>query len=142
MAFPFHAPKDIRGPNVFRIYVDELGGPANVAKHLQVGVRTVYRWLADDFGNVPRAAVLALYWESKYGRSQIFTEQVNEIQHLYAQAQALARELVIANRAVAELREFALSAMNEGVYPEAQNWRQMPLSTFVESGATKKRKTA
>jgi ribonuclease I len=67
----FMAPKDVYGVNLMRMFVDELGGQKAVAKHLGVNERSVRRWL--DTGKVPRAYVLALYWETKYGRSNIHT---------------------------------------------------------------------
>jgi len=95
----FHAPKNVYGPNLFKIFADELGGPARVAKLLNVTEQTVKRWMLaatvapKDAAKVPRAAVLALYWETQYGRSAMLAEHVNEIRDLYRQNQDLQAQL-------------------------------------------------
>eukprot|EP01041_Mallomonas_annulata_P032567 gene32567-55063_t len=112
----FHAPRDIYGPSAFREFVHELGGPRSVSKYLQVTERTVWRWLSE--GNVPRAAVLALYWETQYGRSQIYTEQVNEIRMLCGRVRLLQDQFARARDIVAGLRKLHSGGANEPVFEE------------------------
>jgi len=112
----FHAPKDIYGPNLLRMFIDELGGVQRVCKHLAVTERTVHRWLSE--GRPPRAAVLALYWESKYGRGHIFSDQVNEIRLLYRQVCVLRDQYQKAKDIVTGLRAMHAGSANEPVFEE------------------------
>lgn len=48
---------------------------ASIAKHLGVSVSTLKRWIADD--NAPRAALLALFYESRWGYSLMETTAHN-----------------------------------------------------------------
>lgn len=50
--------------------------PAAVASALGVNLRTVRRWIAADLA--PRPAMLALYWMTRWGQSQIECEAVND----------------------------------------------------------------
>lgn len=52
---------------MFRLLFDQLG-PAHAEQLLGVKPRVYKRWL-NGSTPVPRCAVLALYWESSYGRS-------------------------------------------------------------------------
>lgn len=58
----------------------DLGQPSprEIARFLDVSERTVYGWKATD--NAPRAALLALFWESSYGLSALDCELHNSIQ--------------------------------------------------------------
>ena len=118
----FHAPKNVYGPNLFKILADELGGPVRVAKLLHVTVPTVKRWMLaatvapKDAVKVPRAAVLALYWESQYGRSAMLADHVNEIRDLYRQTQALQAQLNRAKDIVAGLRRLHTGTANEAYF--------------------------
>src|SRR3990167_7375409 len=124
----FHAPKNIYGPNLFRMFVDELGGPKKVCKFLDVTERTVWRWLATE--NVPRAQVLALYWETKYGRSQIFTDQVNEIRLLYRKVCILQEQYVRAKEIVTGLRRLNAGTANEAIFEELATCHELPPDTY------------
>jgi len=115
----FSAPKTICGSNLFEIFTDELGGIKKVAKFLDVTEITVKRWIKK--GAVPRAAVLALYWESKYGRSQLFTDQVNDIRLLYRHVQILQSQYTRAKDIVAGLRRIQVDTANEPYFDELIN---------------------
>ncbi len=56
----------------------DLGHPpaARIARALGVGHSTVYRWTAT--GNAPRAAALALFWLTRWGRSAVHTQATND----------------------------------------------------------------
>ncbi|MFZ4289004.1 hypothetical protein [Variovorax sp. HJSM1_2] len=105
------APRDIFGPNVFRIFVKEFGGAKKVAKFLDVGERTVHRWLSEE--RVPRMAVLALYWETQYGRSMVHSDQVNEIRLMYRQICILQEQYAKAREIVASVRKLHTGSANE-----------------------------
>jgi hypothetical protein len=84
------APKDMWGVNAFRILVDQVGRdhalfildipPALFGRYLRGSVR------------VPRGAVLALYWESNWGRAQIGAHYQTEAGYLRNDLAALKRE--------------------------------------------------
>jgi hypothetical protein len=67
------------GANNFRLLVDDIG-ERRAAEILRVDTRTVRKWSNIDrkpFGNPPAAAVLALYWESRYGMAQWDADNLN-----------------------------------------------------------------
>lgn len=71
----FTAPKQTPSLSVL---LDDLGRPAPraVARLLDVHERTVYGWQAKD--EAPRAALLALFWESSWGRQWVHAMAVND----------------------------------------------------------------
>lgn len=58
--------------------MDDLGRPAPelVARALGVGRSTVYRW--NSAGAAPRAASLAVFWLTRWGRSEIDARATND----------------------------------------------------------------
>lgn len=72
--------------------LSDLGQPGAdvIARALGVTSRTVRRWLAD--GQAPRPAMLALFWESTYGRSQATADAHNAAMWARGEAAALKRE--------------------------------------------------
>ncbi|MGV0959283.1 MAG: hypothetical protein ACOYB1_05540 [Limnohabitans sp.] len=124
----FHAPRDIYGPNLLSAFVHELGGAKPVAKFLHVTERTIRRWL--EKGKVPRAAVLALYWETQYGRSQIFTNQVNEIRLLYRRVCILQDQYERAKDIVIGLRKLHAGTANEPFFDDLSTFSKLPPDTY------------
>jgi len=124
----FHAPSSVSGSNLMRMLIDELGGPKRVCKYLDVTERTVWRWMAG--APVPRASVLALYWESKYGRSQIFTDQVNEIRLLYRQVCILQDQYQKAKDIITGLRAMHAGSANEPLFEELPDLGHQQPPTF------------
>lgn len=63
---------------VWESIIDDLGYPPahRVARVLGVGRSTVYRWNAEGHG--PRIACLALFWLTRWGRSQVDTQATND----------------------------------------------------------------
>lgn len=59
----------------------DIGSPTacDLAALLDVHPRTVQRWLADDAA--PRAVLLALFWMTRWGRSQLDAQAHNDAQH-------------------------------------------------------------
>eukprot|EP01031_Cornospumella_fuschlensis_P008971 gene8971-11031_t len=80
---------------VWQLLISDLGDPPaeRVARVLGVGVRTVYRW--NRTGAAPRAACLALYWLTRWGRSEVHCQAVNDatlaVQYVAALKAELAR---------------------------------------------------
>lgn len=124
----FNAPDNIYGPELLRLFIDELGGVKRVHKYLGVTERSVNRWLST--GRAPRAAVLALYWESKWGRSQIFSDQVNEIRLLYRQVCILQDQYQKAKDIVTGLRAMHAGSANEPIFEELPNLTYGKAPTF------------
>lgn len=112
----FNTPKNIRGGNLFAIFTDECGGPKKVAEFLAVSERTVKNWITKDCA--PRAAVVALYWETNYGRSQLSTDQMNVIRLLYRRVAILESQYARASAVIAGLRRLQGDTANEGFFDE------------------------
>lgn len=93
-----HAPRVM--PSLAAIVAD-LGSPTadDLAAFLGVSSRTVARWLAR--GHAPRPAALALFWLTRWGRSQVECSAVNDARLAHAQARA---QLAQAQRAADQLR--------------------------------------
>lgn len=71
--------------------LDCLGMTAPAAaKHLDVSERTVYQWLKR--GRAPRAALLALFWETTWGQSIVESHAVNVANSLKGLTDALRNE--------------------------------------------------
>ena len=84
--------------------LDELGQPSarRIARVLGVGPRTVYRWNAT--GRAPRVACLAVFWLTRWGRSAIDAQAVNDARTAVGYADSLRRELLHAERTIAHLK--------------------------------------
>lgn len=60
-----------------------------IARHLGISTRTLDRWRADD--QAPRAAMLALFWETRWGYSQVDADLYNAAQVYRQESQGLQR---------------------------------------------------
>jgi monomeric isocitrate dehydrogenase len=77
--------------------------PHELAKALDVDERTVYRWLATD--RAPRAALLSIFWVTKWGMSLADAETFNLAQLHMGMTEALKLELNRARAEIAALQE-------------------------------------
>jgi hypothetical protein len=129
------APKDIYGAGAFEHFLAELGMD-RVCKILGVHPNTVRGWKRGAH-RIPKMAVLALYWETQYGRSLIECEMVNEIRLLYQRNQILQRQLTRANDMVTGLRRLHAGTANEPLYEELMDCHENEAipSQFVSAGA-------
>jgi predicted DNA-binding transcriptional regulator AlpA len=77
---------------VWHLILGDLGDPPahRVARVLGVGKRTVYRW--NRAGHAPKSATLALYWLTRWGRSAVHAQAVNDALMAVALAGSLERE--------------------------------------------------
>ena len=75
--------------------LQDLGHPTPraVAQFVGVGHRTVRRWVAA--GSAPRPVMLALYWLTRWGRSQVDCQATNNARQAWAELQA-ARSVLLA----------------------------------------------
>ena len=110
------APRDIWGTNLFEIFVQELGAK-RVCELLEVPPVRVRRWLKGTTP-VPRMAVLALYWETQYGRSMVHEHQVNEIRLLYLRVHLLEEQFRKAKDIVTGLRKLHTGTANEPYFED------------------------
>lgn len=69
---------------------DVPAGPGQLARHLDVSTRTIERYTSA--GQAPRAVMLALFWETRWGISQADTDAANQAARFYMLAQSLKRE--------------------------------------------------
>jgi hypothetical protein len=72
--------------------LDDLGRPsaARIGRTLDVGASTVYRW--NQTGQAPRMACLALFWLTRWGRSEVDCRATNDATMAVALARSLSDE--------------------------------------------------
>jgi hypothetical protein len=113
------APRNMYGVDMFRLFYKELG-MKRVCKILDVNEQTVSRWLREVV-QVPKMAVLALYWESMYGRSLIDTDHFNELQMVYGQIRSLEDEVRKQQAVIEGLRQLQYGTANEPYFQKLRN---------------------
>lgn len=88
----------------FNTLLEDLGrpSPAELAKALGVTPRTVFRWLAAPEA-VPRPVLLALFWLTRWGLSEVDAEAVNSARMHAAMADALRDDLERLRRELARV---------------------------------------
>lgn len=96
-----HAPSNLP---IWQLILDDLGQPpaVRVARVLGVGVRTVYRW--NNAGSAPRMACMALFWLTRWGRSQVHTQATNDALMAVALAKGLERDVTSLKLEAQQLR--------------------------------------
>ena len=85
-----HAPRALP---IWQTIIDDLSNPhpARLAKVLGLGVRTVYRYNRE--GHAPRSVCLALFWLTRWGRSEVYWQAVHDCQVAVGYANAVESEL-------------------------------------------------
>lgn len=78
---------------IWPLLLDDLGNPPStrIARVLGVGVRTVRRW--NKAQRAPRVACLALFWLTRWGRSQVDAQAVNDCMVAVSYATGLESEV-------------------------------------------------
>lgn len=109
------APPNIYGIDVFNIFLHEVT-VKRAAKILDVTERTIWRWKSE--GKVPKAAVLALYWESQYGRSLIDTDHHNETVLLRSRIRILEEQFVRAKDIITGMKLLNYGTANQPFFDE------------------------
>lgn len=97
----FRAPSHAGLPAFSTIVADLPASPAQVARHLDLTKATIARYTATD--QAPRAVMLALFWESRWGRSAADCEAANWGAVYYRKAMGLERENAALRRQIAQL---------------------------------------
>lgn len=93
--------------------VDDLHGdrsPESIGRHLGVSGLTVRRWIQAD--QAPRAAMLALFWETRWGLSALDAQAVNLVRSHVGLNNALRRENATLRRRIARLEALSYGAAN------------------------------
>lgn len=77
---------------IWEAILDDLGNPPapRIAKALGVGKSTVYHW--KKTGSAPRIACLALYWLTRWGRSEVDARATNDATAAVGLARSLLQE--------------------------------------------------
>lgn len=77
---------------IWELILEDLGNPSarQIAKALDVGTSTVHRWGATQ--RAPRVACLALFWLTRWGRSQVDAQAVNDARAAVGLLRALTEE--------------------------------------------------
>lgn len=113
------APRDVHNVEFFRIVVHELS--LSVASEiLGVSQRTIQRWLANE--EVPKYAALALFWESRYGRSIIDSDHQYEVHLMSVRIRILEQQLVKAKDIITGLRKMSYGTANEPVFDDLREF--------------------
>lgn len=127
---------DIFGPNLFQLFVDDFGGIKAAAQYLHESPRTVKRWIEKE--QVPRSAVLALYWESRYGESQSNCDLVNEIRLYYGSVCTLTTQLNEANATIRALQRMDYGTANQPFFKEQRDAAPFTPPRHGEAKATQR----
>lgn len=85
-----HAPVSLP---IWQRILDDLNNPPpkRIAKVLGLSVRSIFRYNRD--GHAPRHVCLALFWLTRWGRSAVHCQAVNDCQLAIAYATSLEREV-------------------------------------------------
>lgn len=103
------APVPAKLPHLHTI-LDNLGLPdKQVAHFLGVSPSSVKRWR--EAGQAPRPVMLALYWETDWGRSAVACDAVNWGRMLHMQNMSLQSQVKTLKKRIAKL-EKALAAVD------------------------------
>lgn len=129
-----YAPRGLHGA-MLRELLAQLGAtPAQVAKHLHVTERSVWRWLADD--SAPYAALAALWFETDQGRRTVALDVGNELVIQRGLADAQGRRAESADARLARLVAISdTGAMNDPFYDGPHSPPpSLPNGLVVQSG--------
>ena len=135
-----HAPKALP---LWEHIRNDLGNPTakRIGRTLDVGASTIYRW--NQTGKAPRMACLALFWLTRWGRSQIHAQAVNDAILTAELARSLAEELAEERRPPDGL-EWPVLPRQEPLGPallelrQARRWLAPPAATPDRGAASEK----
>lgn len=117
----FRAPRPASLPGFCQVMADLPATHRQIARHLDVHERTLQRYVAAD--SAPRAVLLALFWESSWGRMTADAEAAEFGRVHYAFAKSLERRLELQQRQMQSLEE-ELSRPSPLRAANAPTWRQ------------------
>lgn len=87
----FRSPSPAGLPGLAIMLADIPATPLQLARHLGISTATLSRYIKAD--QAPQAVMLALFWETRWGRSAADVEAANYGAVYYRQAKGLEREL-------------------------------------------------
>lgn len=134
----FRAPTQAGLPPFSLMLRDVPFSVVHVAQHLGVSVQTVEKYAKTE--NAPRAAMLALFWETRWGRSAADVEASNWGAMYYRLAKSLERENKVLKQQMAQLEAAAAAGDPAANAPYieagslARKIRQEPLHLFRVQG--------
>lgn len=102
----FRAPRPASLPGFNQVMQDLPASQRQIARHLDITERTLQRYAATD--SAPRAVVLALFWETRWGREAADGEAAAWAALQYQRAEASARQVAALGRQM-DLLEAALA---------------------------------
>ena len=115
------APSGVNLPS-FEFMLADMHQPIDqVAKHLGISTTTLQRY--KRLGHAPRAVVLALYWETRWGRSMADTEAANWAIRQTGLVNSLKTELARLAGVVMKLEEEIYRADQDGRAANLPVWR-------------------
>ncbi len=97
----FRAPSQAGLPPLSYLLADIPATTGELARHLGLPFEQMAAYHAKD--EAPRAVMLALFWESRWGRSAADTEAVNYAARQWQRAAALERENAALQQRIARL---------------------------------------
>lgn len=97
----FRAPTQAGLPPLRLMTADIPTSPDRIARHLDISPRTFARYLTAE--QAPRAIMLALFWETRWGRSAADCEAANYGAVHAGLAHALARENAILRKQISTM---------------------------------------
>lgn len=104
----FRAPGPAGLPSFSTMLQDLPGTPAQVARYLGLSARTLQRYAAEN--QAPRAIMLALFWETRWGRSAADVEAANWAALHFRRAELAERQIVALRRQILMLEAAAAAA--------------------------------
>lgn len=114
----FRSPTAAKLPPFSILFHDIPADLRQISRHLGLSPATVRKYLRDD--QAPRAVMLALFWESRWGRSAADCEAANFGQVHYALSQCLSEKVKVLEQQIAlieaELAQNTGSAANGPIY--------------------------
>ena len=116
----FRAPRPASLPGFGQIMADLPATQRQIAHHLDITERTLQRYAATD--SAPRAIVLALYWETQWGRAAADAEAAEFGRVHQAHARSLERQVAQLSRQIGRL-EFELTQPQPLRAANAPVWR-------------------
>lgn len=105
----FRAPTGAGLPSFSLMLQDLPATPGQLARHLDISPRTLQRYQAEDAA--PRVVMLAMFWETRWGRSAADCEAANWAAMSYRRATLAERQVQALQRQVVEL-EHELSRLD------------------------------
>lgn len=98
----FKSPSAAKVPPFSMLYADMPATHAQIARHLGLSPQTLKKYLKTE--NAPRAVMLALFWESRWGTSWANADAYNfgKVHHEYAQVLKATNARLLAHIALLE----------------------------------------